>query len=557
MERKINENDNSCDSIISEEEEEIKLYKGIMNQKISKKNIILSKEISKKKKIINRLFKERFGKHFIPIKLESLKAFENFVKFYLFSPQSKILNKFPKLKKKLLHEKDINYNALNDKINIGSLLYLSLSGNGTNLNKNINEKFFQISKNLSTSISKDTISNHVYNVKFLKKNAQRITKILSYKGKKMKEIDNITIINKNKNIINQNEKENLKGKISKNKNKGRNFSNDNFKNTITAISYKTYGDFNKINNNENLSDNRFYSLNTDDENFPFSHKSKKSLHFFNNNSKSKSIKSFQLQNNPKKFNSRNINSNITKYEGFSTYMSNEHNNVYSTKSFSPYSTFSHFNRKNNYFTLKQAKHYQSNINKYVENLNNEINKCNNKLIKLINGNIKQKIKTPEEENQEVINLKKILIDKKKSKKKQKVNNIIQIKRLIKNAKLDIEGEAKLEKIRKKELKKLGHYLNIMNNDYALYKANELFTKEQLKREGKNFAQEELMRLRKKKIREIKVFHSRKNIKDNYLKIIKMKNDLALMKDKFEKIDTETTNRAIDINKKKRNLTINV
>ena len=97
----------------------------------------------------------------------------------------------------------------------------------------------------------------------------------------------------------------------------------------------------------------------------------------------------------------------------------------------------------------------------------------------------------------------------------------------------------------------------MNNDYALYKANELFTKEQLKREGKNFAQEELMRLRKKKIREIKVFHSRKNIKDNYLKIIKMKNDLALMKDKFDKIDFETTNRTIEINKRKRNLTLNI
>ena len=557
MERN-NENDNSCDSIISQDEEEIKLYKGIMNQKISKKNIILSKEISKKKKIINRLFKERFGNHFIPIKLESLKAFENFVKFYLFSPQSKILSRFPKLKKKLLHEKDINYNALNDKINIGSLLYLSLSGNGTNLNKNINEKFFQISKNLSTSLSKDTISNQVYNVKFLKKNAQRIGKILSYKGKKMKEIENIKIINNNKNIINHNLKEKLKSYKSKIKNKGRNLSNDNFKNTITTLSYKTCDNFYKnINKNEHLSDNRLISLNTDNDNFQFSHKSKKTLNFYNK-SKSKTIQTFQLQKVPKKFNSRNINSNnITKIEGLTTYLSNEHNNAYSTKTFSPYSTFSHFNRKNNYFTLKQAKHYQNNINKYVDNLNNQIDNCNKKLIRLINGNIKQKTKTQEEENQEVINLKKILIDKKKIKKKKKTNNILQIKKLIKNAKLDIEGEANLEKIRKKELKKLGHYLNIMNNEYALYKANELFTKEQLKRQGKNFAQEELMRLRRKKIREIKVFHSRKKAKDNYLKMIKMKNDLALMKDKFDKIDFETTNRTIEINKRKRNLTLNI
>ena len=66
------------------------------------------------------------------------------------------------------------------------------------------------------------------------------------------------------------------------------------------------------------------------------------------------------------------------------------------------------------------------------------------------------------------------------KKKKKINNIIQIKRLIKNAKLDIEGEANLEKIKKREIKKLGKYLNIMNNENALYKVNELFTKAQLK-----------------------------------------------------------------------------
>ena len=89
----------------------------------------------------------------------------------------------------------------------------------------------------------------------------------------------------------------------------------------------------------------------------------------------------------------------------------------------------------------------------------------------------------------------------------------------------------------------------MNNDFALYKVNELYTKGQLKREGKNFSQEELQKLRKKKIREIKVFRSRNNSKMNYLKMVKMKNNLILIKDKFDKVDIETRNRTIEINKK--------
>jgi hypothetical protein len=147
----------------------------------------------------------------------------------------------------------------------------------------------------------------------------------------------------------------------------------------------------------------------------------------------------------------------------------------------------------------------------------------------------------------------------KHKKKKKINNIKQIKGLIKKAKLDSEGEANLEKIKKKELKKLGHYLNNMNNDYDLFKVNELYTKAQLKSQGKNFAQEELARLRKKKIREIKVFRSRKNAKINYLKMLRMKNNLVLIKDKFNKIDIDTTNRTLEINKKikKRNESNNI
>lgn len=536
------EKDDSYDSIVYDVEEEFKLYKGIMNQKIGRKNLVLSREISKKKKIINRLFRDRFGKNFIPIKLESLKAFESFVRYYLFSPQSEILKRFPKLKKQILHERDINYNELRNRINMGSLLYLSLSGSGTSKNKNINEKFFQISKNLTTTISKDTISNQVYNVKFLKKNTERINKILAYKAEKNKEKE-LTNINEEKNYV---KTQTAFFKNKKDKYKGRNFSIkdfDNKKTSLNKVPYNTYENFYQNNNELNNVENKYQNLGKDNNN---------SLKYFNLLKQSHNLKF----NSVAKYNSRNTGTNFVKLEGLTTTNATNGNNDYSTKSFSPFSTFSNFHKKNNFKLIKRTKNFQNDINKYVQNLNNQTSSCNNKLIKIINSNKNKQIKTAEEENQEVINLKNILLDK-KQKKKKKINNLKQIKGLIQKAILDSEGEANLEKIKKKELKKLGKHLNEMNNEFALYKVNELYSKAQLKRQGKNFAQEELERIRKKKFREIKVFRSRKNAKINYLKMIKMKTDLALIKDKFEKTDISTTNRTLEINNKIRNIKNNM
>ena len=561
-----NRKDDSYDSILAEEEE-IQLYKGLMHQKIGKKNIVLSNEISKKKKIINRLFRERFGKNFIPIKLESLKAFESFIKFFLFSPQSKILSKFPKLKKQILNEKDIDYNTLNDKINMGSLLYLSLSGSGTALNRNVNQKFFQISKNLTTTVSKDTISNQVYNVKFLKKNAERINKILSYKEKENKDKKEIETLKNDNVYLNKSNIKNIKSKSSNYK--GRNLSSEHFQKQLSSInnkSYKTYENFylnstnsNTINYNNNnyLTFNKFNSY-AKDNSIPILKMKKNSLKFLSKG-KNQNLKLNKFSfNSVAKHNSRNIISNLAKLEGLTTANISNYNNEHSEKAFSPFSTFTNFHNKNSIKIYKQAKNYQIDIHKYVQNLNNQTDNCNKKLIRLININKKIKLKTNEEENQEVIDLKNILLDKKHAKKKNKINNIKQIKILIKKAKLDSEGEANLDKIKRKELKQLGHYLNIWNNEFALGKVGELYTKAQLKIQGKNFAQEELNRLRKKKIREVKVFRSRKNAKINYLKMIKMKNNLILIKDKFDKVDIETANRTIEINnKQKRNISTNI
>ena len=526
----------SNDSILLDNTEDVKLYKGIMNQKIGKKTIVLSEEISKKKRIINRLFKEKFGKNFIPIKLESLKAFESLVKFFLFNPNSKFLKSFPKLRKHLLKERKINNEVLKNKIDCGSLVYLSLNDNGSHYDKNINEKYFQISKNLTTSYSKDIISTQFYKEKYLKKNTERIKKILSYKELKNKNIEN----NKNHNI-------NVNFKINE---EGRNHLNNNF--SLYKFSNKTLDDFYKQTMDTEINTNKQY-LSSDFNDFSNSDKNKSPLNTINymniNTNNNMNINTNRNLTTRKKFStnilrkhaSRNFNLNSLKLD---LKTSNTTNNDFSSNTFKPSSTCSYFKRKKNILLKsKQSKIFIKDFNNYVQVLKSQTTRCNNNLIKLIDGNIKpSNVIRAEKVNKEVLNLKQILMDKKDTIKKVKINNINQIKKLINKAKLDQEGEATLEKIKKKELENFGHYLNEMNDEYALYKISELYNKSQLKQLGRTFFIEELERIRKKKIREMKVFKARKNTKENYLKMLKMKTSLSQIKDKFDKTDANARRR---------------
>ena len=454
MESKINE-DSTFDSFCDEEDEELNLYQGIMNQDIGRRHITMDREIRRKKKIINRLFKEKFGKNFIPIKLESVQAFESGLKDYLFSPHSQFLNNFPKLKRKLLKERKVKEDKLKEKINIGSLLYLSMARN----DKNINDKFFQRSKNLSSTMSKNILSNVLYKEKVEKKNKERINKILSYRNLRQSRLQTFKMPLEQNNLLN----------------------------LLTVDEQK---------NNSNI-----------------------------NNTKNKIL-------------SRNTKSSLQKFQTMATSLNNENKENNSLKTLSPFSTITNFHQKSysKYFT-KYSKDLQKDLNRYVDNLDSQTNLCNNKLISLINTNRKKNLRRREERNKEIVNLKKIIYDKKKLRPKKKINNIFQIKTLINKAKMDFEGEATIEKIRKNELRNFGHYINIMSEDLVLAKVNELYSKFELKKEGKNFTQDELDRLKKKrrkKEQELIVDHNRQKIKNKYIKMIKLENDLSNIKDKFNK-----------------------
>jgi len=341
--------------------------------------------------------------------------------------------------------------------------------------KNINDKFFQRSKNLNSTAAKNILTNAVYKARFEKKNKERINKILSYRNIRHSQIHKI----KTKTEPNNNNIPEL---------------HDEFE--------------------------------LDDS----------------NNIKIKNNKKKNINN----YNSRNTVSNIFQYRTTSFNNNTENNSL---KVLNPFSTFSNlYSRSHSRYFINHTKSLQKDLNKYMDNLGGQTNLCNNKLIRLIDGNRKKNLRKKEEKNKEIVNLKKIIYDKNKLKPKKKVKNIFQIKSLINKAKEDFEGEFAVKKMKKNELRNFGHYINIMSDDLVLSKVNELFTKNELKKRGRNFTQDEMEKLKRKKEKELIGIHNRLKIKNNYNKMLQLENDLYNIKNKFN-----NTNLKVMLNTKNNNL----
>jgi len=223
--------ESSSSSFVSDEEEKPKLMENIMIQKLDKREFTnLGAEIRNRKNIFYRYIISNFGPNFIKIKPESYNELIDKCKIFYFSPESQFLNNFPKLKNKILKEKQINYNKLLTKIDIGSLLYLSEARKKKRLDQNDkkNETIMAYSKNFATQGTKDVINNEIFKVKFWNKNAKKINKVLKNRFKPIftklfnkvdekefhddenKESDNLTLLNNNKLDNNENIKENIR-----------------------------------------------------------------------------------------------------------------------------------------------------------------------------------------------------------------------------------------------------------------------------------------------------------------------------------------------------------
>ena len=382
------------------------------------KKLNINNIIERKKKEIKYLVKKKLGNadFFInPRKPSPLKFLEKGFQKYLFSKNSDFLVHFPKIRKKYLFEKNRVSNDLNEKINIGSLVYLQLKDNQSNF---LQEKYLKRSSIFKVENTADTIENELQKIISERKRNSQINF-----QKKIQKLNNINNSN-NFSISNQNIGNSTINSSRYNKNSSRH-------------NYNTSRNFNnkKIENEKNLTVN--------------SKKSKRSRNISN----LFKLTSYETPKNKK------IKSYIT-LSGNNTEDNSENNKKIETNSDkmikTTHSFFSPINPKIYNKTIDVNKKLKNCLNEKVNLLNKLTNKCNNQLYKLVD-----KSKNKERELSKLKDLEEVFSFKRRKKDPLEENT----KNLVYQAKNDVYfGMDKY----KAELLSLTDEVTRMPDDVALY-----------------------------------------------------------------------------------------
>ena len=549
----------SSDSSFLSQEPEQSILKNIMTQKLDKKrNLNISKEIKKRKKMFDHLIYDKFGRHFLKIKSEAYTDFIDKCKTYYFSPESKFLNNFPKLKQSLLKEKrvNINYNKLLPKINMGSMLYLSEADKKRNRDRNARktEKLMTLSKNFTTQNTKDVISNEVYKVKFWNKESKNINKIL--KNKYLNIFKNFIL--KNINIVNNDEtNNNINNEITDDK-------NIEEINNLSPVKNKNE-DINQVDDNqyiEKIKENKRYNpIISYYNNIPNNNGRKSSLDNINLMSIKTSPNLKESNNKMNYIKDYSFSSLINKTNSLKT-SSNEKEIINNIKSFNSISrnsksfeikrklrTSFNFRTKSKRFSNLNPFRYKKNINNKVQDLNSQTKLCNVKLYNLITNNktvLPGKRLTNSEKvfdiNYSLSETTKHLSKWKKNNKGtfsyltyEKLNQVNSkslksdsINVLVKEVKNNMN---QIDKIRKRELKLFPKRLLEIKDEYALQLVDKLFSRENLERHRMPEIKDTLKEQREMK--QIQLINELRNRTfKNYNKIKRMGFYLVQRKEKF-------------------------
>lgn len=586
---KLNDSlDDSDDFDFLNEKIEPTFHQDLMIQKLDKKkNLRLSQEITNRKKLLNRMFDARFGKFFLDVKPESLIIFEKQFRKYFFSPNSKFLYNFPRLRKKLLFNNNINDYQLSSKINVGSLLYFSEVNKKLIKKENIRtkEKIITFSKNFSTNYTKDVVNNEVYKVKFWDKNAKRINKLLSkkYLDKKSKIFINGNNENesekkidfskyhsqesKNSNFNKNNKTRNIENEYFKNR-KSSNWSNsiDYFINKKKSKENEKYIEDKSSNNNTynytepninnnsqnnitnsmiNLGNNKVSLMKSYLNNLKYyKHNINKSTKV-NNTNNVKTESSFPSLLFNMNDNSNHLNNNNLKINN--SYMSRNEQRFKESKNKLFKSTF-HNTNKSIKELIESSIKYKRNLTEKVKKLNKHTIKCNAKLCKLIdniNKNSvlkKKKIKKfdiKKDISDDSINNKKKVFNYYEHKKrlKSKTHKTISITKLLRETKKNFFHE---NKILSKELKLFPKKILELNDHYALTMVERLYSPSKINRE-KSPDDEEKLKEKKDITENYKIVNLKKMNKNNHDKIIKMGEVLIQEKDRIFKQSKKVQN----------------
>ena len=421
------------------------LFKNFLNKKLEdKKELKLSNEIIKKKYEISNMFNKKFGKEFLNQKPEALILLEKRLTTYLFDPDSKFLAKFPKLQRKLRHEKKISEKLLKAKIDIGSMVFYDLRGKNVKNTRNINlgkEKILTISKNFTSTPVKDIIGNAFNKIKFWDKNSKRLKNYFKKLGKYKGNIEELAEYENNENEDNNFNKD-LARDYNTNREKEINKLNSLKSNSNTNVASNLTLK-NHINNNsmvyrniDKIEPSSLEIKNNDSISFAkrdsFRKRSSINKSIENNIEGDKFITSYisdfrkiddiipkiSINNNLSRnhantsnlFYKSNTNTEVNKKNKYNIsniktksnllftatnfrnkkYMSNTHSKAFSgfkiyTNSKHKYSPRIYLPKYDEILKKKNIK-YKANLNNHIVKLNKYTNKCNTELIKLIDGN---------------------------------------------------------------------------------------------------------------------------------------------------------------------------
>ena len=567
------------------------------NIELKKENDFL-KNIAKKEKQIFTLYCNRFGKNFLKEKPTSLILFENRLKKYLFSPDSKFLDSFPSLQKKIRSEANHFQNvSLDSKINIGSMMYYSLNDKKHKidiLDTNNREKYLTASKNFISVPSKDVVNSEFYKVKFQEIKSRRINRVLSNKivnkdisfshkkngyhvGKTI-DVNNYEKNNQNHNNnyirlkIGDDLKSNYLYDKETIKNDNNNNSNDNNNENDSMIfnrtpsyrsSDKRYNENNDINGEDIF---RYYS----NKNLLPKSSIKRKIHEYTRK-KNKCI-SFKELNNPKKNILKDsvspLSTNRTNRNNLSGLRRNNLNidiNIKNSKSNQKIKLLKnlnhnglidismHKNKSRNVTNVngvtKKSFQYKININNNIKRLDKYTKKCNSLLLNLLKKNHINKKKysksTKTKRDKELENILSNKINGKYissyNKNKIKEEKIKKMRILINDNYLDFD----INKLLKEKIEYDKTENNKNNNiiKYNMMSENIFFTNvhNTNRNSNKNNIINKIMtdKEQKKITRNEKMKKIRENFKKNFKTIIKLKNFIKVDKDKILTIIEKT------------------
>ena len=539
------------------------------------KGIKLDSEIKDKKYKISSMFRKKLGRDFLSVKPDSLIIFQKLFGEYLFNPESAFLANFPKLQRRLRHERKISEMKLKDKIDIGGMLLYDLNKKAKN-DKHIviaKEKMLSFSKNFLATPTKDVVEKEYYKTKFWDKNSIKLERYFKKKllnnliqevneeeGAESEDIDSQSNLSEEKEVEDSSDKSSVNISIVKENSPRKKENSKQYQNPITLKKLSDFDSEIKNRKNENslkqkndkksISSykNQYNNINSITAgNIKTKNISRNINNFSDIFGKTNPFKNGSYNISQSKINS-SINSNSIALNTVTNFnFSNSKGLLSKSNKLKKYSPRRNLLKKKVSTSLIKNKEYKYKLGSNISKLNDYTNKCNIELIKLIDINNDDNYKERKKKilNRNKLDIKEILSEKKELKKidseeenaeeespdEPEIKDIEKdtVKSLIREARINIkERLGKLiprnkEKIFKKKIMQISDEQALAMADNFIKKKKELEVRKILATESK---------LKKRKEKEITLM--RLKTKKNYKKMVKLKNQLIIEKGRINK-----------------------